>query len=80
GNFGFTNKLSEKLNVGINLGVQYQETQNFMDRNNTQNPFGAMYKYAPYEPVYNADGSYNQTMRAGSNVVEQIRNYRLDDQ
>ncbi|AZB10469.1 SusC/RagA family TonB-linked outer membrane protein [Chryseobacterium sp. G0162] len=80
GNFGFTNKLSEKLNVGINLGVQYQVTQNFRDRNNTQNPFGAMYKYAPYEPIYNPDGSYNQTMRAGSNVVEQIRNYTLEDQ
>ncbi|MDQ1855129.1 SusC/RagA family TonB-linked outer membrane protein [Chryseobacterium sp. WLY505] len=80
GNFGFTNKLSEKLNVGVNLGVQYQETQNFRDRNNTQNPFAAMYKYAPYEPVYNADGSYNQTMRAGSNVVEQIRTNRSDDQ
>ncbi|MDC8102079.1 SusC/RagA family TonB-linked outer membrane protein [Chryseobacterium rhizosphaerae] len=80
GNFSFTNKLSEKLNVGINLGVQYQITENFFDRNNTQNPFAAMYKYAPYEPIYNADGSYNQTMKAGSNTVEQTRNYRMENQ
>lgn len=80
GNFGFTNKLSEKLNVGINLGLQYQVTQNFRDRNNTQNPFAAMYKYAPYEPIYNPDGSYNQKMKAGSNTVEQIRNNTIEDQ
>ncbi|WP_312902977.1 SusC/RagA family TonB-linked outer membrane protein [Chryseobacterium taichungense] len=80
GNFGFTNQLSEKLKLGVNLGIQYQETDNFLDYFNTQNPFAAMYLYAPYEPIYNADGSYNQTMSAGSNVVEQIRTYPQQDQ
>ncbi|MDC8102081.1 SusC/RagA family TonB-linked outer membrane protein [Chryseobacterium rhizosphaerae] len=80
GNFGFTNKLSEKLNVGVNMGIQYQVTDNFLDIFNTQNPFAAMYLYAPYESIYNDNGTYNQTMAAGSNVVEQIRNYRRQDQ
>ncbi|WP_172282370.1 SusC/RagA family TonB-linked outer membrane protein [Chryseobacterium sp. Chry.R1] len=80
GRFSFTNQLSEKVKLGIDLGLQYQKTQNYLDRYNTQNPFAAMYLYAPYEPIYNADGSYNQTMSAGSNVVEQIRNYPLIDQ
>lgn len=80
GNFGFTNRLSEKLNVGVNMGIQYQVTDNFLDIFNTQNPFAAMYLYAPYESIYNDNGTYNQTMAAGSNVVEQIRNYRRQDQ
>lgn len=80
GRFSFTNQLSEKVKLGIDLGLQYQKTQNYLDRFNTQNPFAAMYLYQPYDPIYNANGSYNQTMGAGSNVVEQIRNYPLTDQ
>lgn len=80
GRFSFTNQLNDKTRIGIDLGLQYQRTQNYLDRFNTQNPFAAMYLYAPYEPVYNPDGSYNQAMSAGSNVVEQVRNYPLKDQ
>ncbi len=80
GNFAFTNKLSEKLNVGVNFGVQYQTTANQFDIFNTQNPFAAMYLYAPYETAYNPNGSYNQTMAAGSNVIEQIRTFTRKDQ
>lgn len=80
GNFAFTNKLSEKLNVGVNVGMQYQVTDNFSDIFNTQNPFAAMYLYAPFESIYNPNGSYNQTMAAGSNVVEQVRTWKRQDQ
>lgn len=75
GRFSFTNQLNDKTKVGVDLGLQYQRTSNFLDLYNTQNPFAAMYLYAPYESVYNPDGSYNQTMSAGSNVIEQVRNY-----
>lgn len=80
GNFAFSNQVSEKLKLGVNLSAQYQETDNYLDRFNTQNPFAAMYLYAPFEPIYNPDGSYNQSMSAGSNVIEQVRNYPLHDQ
>ncbi|NAW52029.1 SusC/RagA family TonB-linked outer membrane protein [Elizabethkingia argentiflava] len=79
GTFNFSNQLTKKLKVGVNLGFQFQETNNFLDRFNSQNPFAAMYMYAPFEPVYNSDGSYNQTMSAGSNVVEQIRTYTMNE-
>lgn len=74
GRFNFENNLSDRLKVGLDLGAAYQNTQNIRDRNNTQSPFGAMYRYNPFEPVYNSDGSYNIKLRAGSNVVESLRN------
>lgn len=74
GRFNFENNLSDKLKVGLDLGAAYQYTQNIRDRNNVQSPFGAMYKYNPFEPVYNSDGSYNYDLRQGFNIVEALRN------
>ncbi|SFN08922.1 TonB-linked outer membrane protein, SusC/RagA family [Chryseobacterium oleae] len=74
GRFNFENNLSDKIKVGLDLGVAYQYTQNIRDRNNAQSPFGSMYRYNPFEPVYNADGSYNYNLRQGFNIIEAIRN------
>jgi len=73
GRFKFENNLSDRLKIGLDLGIAYQYTQDIRDRNNTQSPFGAMYRYNPFETVYNPDGSYNTKLRSGSNVVEALR-------
>ncbi|MGK6342690.1 SusC/RagA family TonB-linked outer membrane protein [Chryseobacterium sp. DT-3] len=73
GRFNFENNLSDRLKVGLDLGIAYQYTQDIRDRNNTQSPFGAMYRYNPFETVYNPDGSYNIKLRSGPNVVESLR-------
>ncbi|EJL73545.1 SusC/RagA family TonB-linked outer membrane protein [Chryseobacterium populi] len=74
GRFNFENNLSDKLKVGLDLGISYQYTENVRDRNNVQSPFGAMYRYNPFEPVYNSDGSYNFNLRQGLNIIEALRN------
>ncbi|MFX1668218.1 SusC/RagA family TonB-linked outer membrane protein [Riemerella anatipestifer] len=74
GRFNFENNLSDKLKVGIDLGASYQKTQNVRDRNNVQSPFGAMYRYNPFEPVNGSDGTYNKNLRQGFNIIEALQN------
>nr|WP_314493648.1 SusC/RagA family TonB-linked outer membrane protein [uncultured Chryseobacterium sp.] len=70
--FNFENQLSDKIRIGINTSLQYQQTQNQRDLNNGQNPFNFMYSANPYEPVFLADGTYNPTS-AGFPVLEALR-------
>lgn len=64
---------TDRLSFGAAMGVNYSVSQEIRDRNNAQNPFRAMYSYNPYEPVYNADGSYNAT-KQGFPVLEALKN------
>ncbi|MDH6250521.1 TonB-linked SusC/RagA family outer membrane protein [Chryseobacterium sp. H1D6B] len=64
---------TDRLSFGVSTGVNYSTSQEIRDRNNTQNPFKAMYSYNPYEPVFNADGSYNPTQQ-GFPVLEALKN------
>ncbi len=64
---------TDRLSIGTSLGVNYTKTQEIRDRNNTQNPFRAMYDYNPYEPVLLADGSYNPTFQ-GFPILEALKN------
>lgn len=64
---------TDRLNFGVSTGVNYSMSQDIRDRNNEQNPFRAMYSYNPYEPVFNADGSYNSTKR-GFPILEALKN------
>lgn len=64
---------TDRFNFGASMGVNYSMSQEIRDRNNEQNPFRAMYSYNPYEPVYNADGSYNPTKR-GFPILEALKN------
>lgn len=59
--FKFDGKTTDRYNFGFAFGATYRKTQEQRDRNNTQNPIRAMYDYLPYEPVFNADGTYNPT-------------------
>lgn len=64
---------TDRLNIGGSMGVNYTMSQEIRDRNNAQNPFRAMYSYNPYEPVYNADGTYNPT-KQGFPILEALKN------
>lgn len=64
---------TDRLSFGVSTGVNYSMSQEIRDRNNEQNPFRAMYSYNPYEPVYNADGSYNSTKKAFP-ILEALKN------
>ncbi|MDC8099085.1 SusC/RagA family TonB-linked outer membrane protein [Chryseobacterium rhizosphaerae] len=64
---------TDRLNLGASMGVNYSTSQEIRDRNNSQNPFQAMYAYNPYEPVFNADGSYNGTSQ-GFPVLDGLKN------
>lgn len=69
--FNFENQLSDKIRVGINTSLQYQQTQNQRDLNNGQNPFRFMYSANPYEPVYLDNGTFNSTA-VGFPVLEAL--------
>lgn len=60
--FNFENQLNDKIKIGVNLGLQYQKTQDQRDLSNAQNPFYFMYQANPYEPIFLDNGSYNPTM------------------
>ncbi|PWN70552.1 SusC/RagA family TonB-linked outer membrane protein [Chryseobacterium phosphatilyticum] len=64
---------TDRLSFGSSLGVNYSMSQEIRDRNNTQNPFRAMYDYNSFEPVYRQDGSYNPT-RQGFPILEALKN------
>lgn len=74
------------LKTGMSIGASYETNTLPRDRNNTQNPFRAMYDYNPYETVYDRDpvtgevqydGNGNPIYSAtnsGLNIAEAIRN------
>ncbi|WP_419869972.1 SusC/RagA family TonB-linked outer membrane protein [Chryseobacterium sp. CT-SW4] len=64
---------TDKLSIGVSTGVNYSMNQEIRDRNNVQNPFVDIYAYNPYEPVYNADGSYNPTS-LGFPILDALKN------
>ncbi|AKK71524.1 SusC/RagA family TonB-linked outer membrane protein [Chryseobacterium gallinarum] len=64
---------TDRLSFGASMGVNYTSSQEIRDRNNTQNPFRAMYDYNSFEPVYMPNGSYNPT-RQGFPILEALKN------
>jgi TonB-linked SusC/RagA family outer membrane protein len=56
-----------------NLNLGQSASKELRDIYNAQNPFYAIYAYNPYEPVYNADGSYNLTSQ-GFSILEALKN------
>lgn len=73
GRFKYNGQVNEKLDFGVGVGASYRRTQDPRDRNNVQNPFRAMYGYNSYEPVYNPDGSFNNTFQ-GFPILEALKN------
>ncbi|AKQ44481.1 hypothetical protein TH63_00675 [Rufibacter radiotolerans] len=60
------------LTVGNSLNIGHTKSNETRDRNNVQNPFRAMYVYNPYEPVFNANGTYNPTHQ-GVNIIQYMQ-------
>ena len=61
------------LRVGQTLNGSVRNETLVRDRNNVQSPFRAMYSYNPYEPEFNADGTYNLTHQ-GFSISEALIN------
>lgn len=57
---------SEWLKTGINLSVSQSREDLKRELYNTQSASTSMYLINPYEPVYNANGTYNATMQGFS--------------
>lgn len=61
------------LRAGQTVNLSARNESLLRDRNNVQSPFRALYQYNPYEPEYNADGSFNLTHQ-GFSISEAIVN------
>ncbi|MEI9944132.1 MAG: SusC/RagA family TonB-linked outer membrane protein [Chitinophagaceae bacterium] len=67
----YWNKTGGRLNVeynaldwfkmGTNIGVTYSKENNVRSLFNTQNSYASLFLFNPYEPVRNANGTYNTT-------------------
>ena len=81
----FDSELKEWVKLNLTFGLSNIAYSDPRDRNNTQNPFRAMYDYNPYETYYEVDGQgnyitddegnpvYNYT-HTGFPIAEAIRN------
>lgn len=91
GRFASDFQATDNIKLGMSIGASYETNTMPRDRNNSQNPFKAMYDYNPYETVYERDpvtGAvvvdengvpvYSPT-NDGLNIVEAIRNNTADD-
>jgi ferric enterobactin receptor len=70
--FNFESQLSDKFRIGVNTSLQYQIIENQREVYNAQNPFRFMYGANPYDPIFNANGSYNPT-GAGFPFLEAVK-------
>lgn len=59
----------EWAKIGTSLSFSSIETGDPRDRNNTQNPFRAMYDYNPYEPFYVLDSNGDRVLDADGNPI-----------
>lgn len=59
---------SEWLKTGVNLSVSQSKEDLKRELYNTQSSATALYLTNPYEPVYNANGTYNLTMQGFSSL------------
>jgi len=71
GRLNVTHQFTDWFDAGVNMMVTNRKESLLRDIYNVQNPFVAIYTYNPYEPVYNADGSYNLTHQ-GLSIAEAI--------
>ena len=72
-------KASEWLKTGMNLSVSQSKEDLKRELYNTQSASASMYLVNPYEPVYNADGSYNSTMQGFSSLEGSDKNPAIFD-
>jgi TonB-linked SusC/RagA family outer membrane protein len=71
GRLNVSHEFTDWFDAGANVMISNRKESLLRDIYNVQNPFVAVYTYNPYEPVYNADGSYNLTHQ-GFSIAEAI--------
>lgn len=71
----FDTQLNSNLKVGLTSSFSYQTSRDVVNQNSTYNPFFYMYGVNPYEPLYNPDGTLNET-RFGNPIYEHLQNNR----
>ena len=65
--------------IGTNIGVTATHETQVREPFNTQNLYASTFLYNPYEPVYNADGTYNTTMAGFSSLEGSTNNPAQND-
>jgi len=67
------NTVKEWLRFGNSINLGYTESSRTDDMGvNLNSPVTQAYLNLPYEPIYNADGTFNNSTAAGFNVLEQL--------
>lgn len=69
----------EWFKMGVNLGATQSKEVQVREPFNTQNLYASYFLYNPYEPVYNADGTYNTTFQGFSSIEGSINNPAIID-
>jgi TonB-linked SusC/RagA family outer membrane protein len=69
----------EWFKVGTNLGVTYTKENQVREPFNTQNSYASLFLYNPYEPVYDADGKFNNTFQGFSSLEGTVNNPQVQD-
>jgi TonB-linked SusC/RagA family outer membrane protein len=62
------------IKIGTNLGVSTSSEQRDREAYNTQNSYGALYFFNPYEQPYNNDGTFNTTAQGFSPLEGAVNN------
>jgi len=65
--------------TGVNISVSQSQEDLKREVYNSQNSAAALYLTNPYEPVYNADGTYNLTMQGFSSLEGADNNTVVND-
>ncbi|CAM3765338.1 SusC/RagA family TonB-linked outer membrane protein [Mucilaginibacter galii] len=63
-------QIKDWFKLGTNIGVTQTHDNRVREAYNSQNSYGALFFFNPYEQVYNADGSYNTTLSNGFSPLE----------
>ena len=71
--FNFDQKITDKMKLGFDFGVVNVKTQDQRFSYNALSPFYSVYSLNPYEPIYNANGSFNPTTNS-INPIDLRRN------
>ncbi|MFV0184966.1 SusC/RagA family TonB-linked outer membrane protein [Empedobacter falsenii] len=78
-NSALDHKINDKLTLGLNLNYSNVRRHTFDDGGAYRNPWTTQFSILPIYPIYNADGSYNQThLGAGNSGFNPVAIQNID--
>lgn len=78
-NSAVDHKVSDKLNLGLNLNYTNVRRTSISDGGAYRNPWTTQFSILPIYPIYNADGTYNQTnLGSGNNNFNPVAIQDMD--